>query len=141
MYELPPFEETFQPMRHNKYLMRRNDVVSRFVTRALVTIVTCPVSRYSTSQGYYQQAAHRLAQADQSRLIAERLGAAFTWGRAVYEGCLIGQGISGPGNFLYLIMSGLLVSPFFLVIIITELLYSYAVHIDERAVAFEGTPP
>ena len=31
MYELPPFEETFQPMKHNKYLMRRNDVVSRFV--------------------------------------------------------------------------------------------------------------
>ena len=72
------------------------------VTRPLVTFVTCPVSRYSTSQGYYQQAAHRLAQADQSRLIAERLGAAFTWGRAVYEGCLIGQGISGPGNFLRL---------------------------------------
>ena len=33
MYELPPFEDTFQPMKHNKYLMRRNDVVSRFVTR------------------------------------------------------------------------------------------------------------
>ena len=36
--------------------------------------------------------------------------------------------------------SGLLVSPFFLVIIITELLYSYAVGIDERAVPFEATP-
>ena len=72
------------------------------VTRALVTIVTCPVSRYSTSQGYYQQAAHRLAQADQTRLIAERLGAAFTWGRAVYEGCLIGQAISHLNNFLRL---------------------------------------
>ena len=73
------------------------------VTRApvtIVTIVTCPVSRYSTSQGYYQQAAHRLAQADQTRLLAERLGAAFTWGRAVYEGCLIGQGISHLKNFL-----------------------------------------
>ena len=93
MYELPPFEETFQPMKHNKYLMRRNDVVSRFVTLLLVTCHVCHVCRYSTSQGYYQQAAHTLAQADQTRLMAERLGAAFTWGRAIYEGCLIGQGI------------------------------------------------
>lgn len=37
MYELPPFEDTFQPMKHNKYLMRRNDVVSRFVPCHAVT--------------------------------------------------------------------------------------------------------
>ena len=63
------------------------------VTLLLVTSLTCHVCRYSTSQGYYQQAAHTLAQADQTRLMAQRLGAAFTWGRAIYEGCLIGQDI------------------------------------------------
>ena len=92
MYELPPFEDTFHPMKHNKYLMRRNDVVSRFVSRLLMTCHDYRVSRYSTSQGYYQQAAHSLAKADQTRLMAERLGAAFTWGRVIYEGLLIGQG-------------------------------------------------
>ena len=63
------------------------------VTRLFVTCNVCHVCRYSTSQGYYQQAAHTLAQADQTRLMAQRLGAAFTWGRAIYEGCLIGQDI------------------------------------------------
>ena len=29
MYELPPFARTFQAMEHNKYLMRRRDVVAR----------------------------------------------------------------------------------------------------------------
>ena len=29
MYELPPFARTFEPMKHNKYLMRRRDVVGR----------------------------------------------------------------------------------------------------------------
>ena len=51
----------------------------------------CHVSRYSTSQGQHQQAAHRLAQEDQSRLREERLGVTFTWPRAIYEGLLIGQ--------------------------------------------------
>ena len=115
------------------------------VTRLFVTCNVCHVCRYSTSQGYYQQAAHTLAQADQTRLMAQRLGAAFTWGRAIYEGCLIGQDIETfQAHFIrdyLLVMSGLLVSPFFLVIIITELLYSYAVDIDERAVPFEATPP
>ena len=45
MYELPPFEETFQPMRHNKYLMRRNDVVSRFVTCHTCARDNCDMSR------------------------------------------------------------------------------------------------
>ena len=147
MYELPPFEDTFQPMKHNKYLMRRNDVVSRFVTRHTPP---CDKSQHVTCAG--TAPARDITSRPPTR-----------WPRQTRPGSWRrGWGRPSPGagpstraassvrtlrhlrNFLrdYLyVMSGLLVSPFFLVIIITELLYSYAVDIDERAVPFEATPP
>ena len=68
------------------------------------------ICRYFTSQAYYQRCAHNLAKADQKRIMTEKLAAPFTWKQFIFE----------------IIIITLLVSPFFVIIFITEVLYSRA---------------
>ena len=96
---------------------------------------------YNTSQSYYQRAAQDLAVADHKRKMAEKLTSPFTWKQFLFEFVLIGiqQEQVEKQRTLTINISVLLVSPFFSIIIVTELLYSYAEHIDQRAVPFVPT--
>ena len=97
---------------------------------------------YNTSQSYYQRAAQDLAVADHKRKMAEKLTSPFTWKQFLFEFVLIGIKLSRRQKYkssLTIDVSVLLVSPFFSIIIVTELLYSYAEHIDQRAVPFVPT--
>ena len=79
--------------------------------------------------------------ADHKRKMAEKLTSPFTWKQFLFEFVLIGIKLSRRQKFrsVPFNVSVLLVSPFFSIIIVTELLYSYAEHIDQRAVPFVAT--
>ena len=102
---------------------------------------TSLLDSYNTSQSYYQRAAQDLAVADHKRKMAEKLTSPFTWKQFLFEFVLIGiqQEQVEKQSSLTIDVSVLLVSPFFSIIIVTELLYSYAEHIDQRAVPFVAT--
>ena len=74
MYELPPFEKTFHPLQHNKYLMRRRDVMGR----------------YYSSQAYYQSCANKHLETEQRKIMMEKLTSPFTWKQFFFEIFLIG---------------------------------------------------
>ena len=74
MYELPPFEKTFHPLQHNKYLMRRRDVMGR----------------YYSSQAYYQSCANKHLETEERKIMTEKLTSPFTWKQFIFEIFLIG---------------------------------------------------
>ena len=74
MYELPPFEKTFHPLQHNKYLMRRRDVMAL----------------YYSSQAYYQSCANKHLAAEERKVMMEKLSSPFTCKQFIFETFLIG---------------------------------------------------
>ena len=74
MYQLAPFGESFQALHHNKYLMRRRDVLARFYN----------------SQAYYQSCADKLTEGENRRKMTEKLISPFTWKQLIFEILMIG---------------------------------------------------
>ena len=96
-------------------LTRRRDVLARFYN----------------SQAYYQSCANKLSEGERRRKMIEKLTSPFTWKQFIFELLMIGE-TSLPLSPLQLPYLAFLLAPLVMMILVTELLYSYAENIDQR---------